>query len=170
VNKKVFDTSTGEQLLDLSQTMNEKPLRIVVQHLVGFDIENRPLATAHEPKANARPLVRFHHDGTWEPIIADLGQHGYAAALSPDGRLLAIADELRTNQPEGIAIWDLADGKKRKQLGGHWQNIGRLEFSLDGKQLASVEQGGGVVKLWSLEDILAGELSPQVERGNENPR
>ena len=50
VNSKIYDTNTGQLFLDLSQTIRDKPLRIVVQNLVGFDTENRPLATAREPK------------------------------------------------------------------------------------------------------------------------
>jgi WD40 repeat protein len=86
-------------------------------------------------------------------LIADLGKQGYAAALSPNHRLLALVDEPLGNHPPGITLWDLVEGKKVKRLGGHWRMIGDMAFSPDSKQLASIEMLGGPIKLWSLEDL-----------------
>jgi WD40 repeat protein len=66
----------------------------------------------------------------------------FAAAVSPDGRILATADS------GGIVkLWDVATRKKRASWSAHERVIYALGFTPDGATLAS---GGadGMVKLW----------------------
>ena len=49
-------------------------------------------------------------------------------------------------------VFDLVSGKLKTQFGGHWNPIGSLAFSPDGKKLASIAHVGGVIKIWSLDD------------------
>lgn len=79
------------------------------------------------------------------------------AALSPDGKLVAIGSDVSmagSSIPQ-IVIWDVAAGKQRAVLKGHkgsmsGSGIVSLQFSGDGRLLAS----GGIdksIKLWDLE-------------------
>lgn len=71
-------------------------------------------------------------------------------AFSPDGRTLACGGENRTT-----VLWELASGKERARLPGHWNHRGALAFSPDGKLLASGSHDPGgdmnkVVHVWEL--------------------
>ncbi len=66
----------------------------------------------------------------------------YAAALSPDGRLLA-----STGADRQILIWDLATGKLRHQLKNQPYKVSALAFSPDSSTLAS-GSGDKLVRLW----------------------
>src|SRR5262245_30599575 len=66
----------------------------------------------------------------------------YAAALSPDGRLLASA-----GADQQILIWDLATGKLRHRLEGQPFKVAALAFSPDSATLAS-GSGDKLVRLW----------------------
>jgi WD40 repeat protein len=64
-----------------------------------------------------------------------------AAALSPDGRILAA---VHTEQPEGssvlenwLRLWDVQTGKELRRLGGKGRPIECLAFSPDCKHLAT---------------------------------
>src|SRR5262249_28981038 len=73
----------------------------------------------------------------------------YAAALSPEGRLLASAGADRQ-----ILIWDLTTGELRHQLKDQPVRVSALAFSPDGATLAS-GSGDRLVKLW---DTATGRL------------
>jgi serine/threonine protein kinase/WD40 repeat protein len=54
---------------------------------------------------------------------------------------------------DGIAVWDVADGKVRYRLRGHTAKVVDVTFSPDGKRIASLAPGFGIegrgeVKLW----------------------
>jgi serine/threonine protein kinase/WD40 repeat protein len=66
----------------------------------------------------------------------------YALAVSPDGSTLAVA-----GKKDVILIYDLATSRLKATLTGHTHAIESLDFSPDGKLLASA--GGYMVKLWN---------------------
>ncbi len=88
--------------------------------------------------------------------------HNRAAALSPDGRLLAtggvvVRDEERraVEFDPAIRLWELASGKEVATLEGHEESTRGLAFSPDGKLLASCSGGSQTindqtVRVWDL--------------------
>jgi RNA polymerase sigma factor (sigma-70 family) len=69
-----------------------------------------------------------------------------ATALSPDGRLVAVAAHGEKDGSD-VLILDAQTGKQIARLTGHAQPVRTLAFSPDGKLLASGEDGG-VIKIW----------------------
>jgi RNA polymerase sigma factor (sigma-70 family) len=70
-----------------------------------------------------------------------------ALALSPDGKSLA------TGGGKTICLWDVATGKVVRRLEGHAGGVESLDFSPDGKTLASAaahEKDGRPVRLWEV--------------------
>ena len=72
----------------------------------------------------------------------------YAAALSPDGKLLATG-----SYDQQIKIWDAASGQELRTLTGHNDAVFDLAFRSDSRVLASAS-GDRTVKLW---DVATGE-------------
>ncbi len=68
----------------------------------------------------------------------------FAASISPDSQTLATTGE------NSVVLWDLATGTRRSETDDTGGQVCRVEFSPDGKLLASVSYGKGndVVTLW----------------------
>jgi WD40 repeat protein len=150
----VHDAVTGKSRYTLPGFQTQPRGKIACEHLLGFDDAGRIWATAFVlgAKPAARPLVRFAAGGkTWDTIMPNLTGQPASAVLSPDRRLLAIADN--NNDPggaESIQVLDLQSQRLQTRLAGHHNHIESLAFSPNGKMLASVGFLGGPVKIWSL--------------------
>jgi WD40 repeat protein len=127
------------------------PLRLVAfaACLVWLARSASPSA-AQEPKAPDRQpaAVDLYGDPLPAGARARLGTVRFrladfmnAAALSPDGKLLAVSNQM-------IALFDAATGKEVRRLGTTYIGALALAFAPDGKALASVNASNGRVQLW----------------------
>lgn len=105
-----------------------------------------------------RPPIGPGREGEWN-----------AAALSPDGKVLAVAGfgflhgkEKTRSSP--ILLIDVGSGEIAKVLSGHSRTIEVLAFSGDGKRLAS----GGADRLVRIWDVAAGKET-QTLKGHAGP-
>ena len=108
---------------------------------VAFSIDGRRLLALDKQSGTCR---------TWDSesgrLVREFQPHGGnvpAAALSPDGRLLAAAQLNRS-----IRLWDIETAVMRMELPARFE-VRALSFSPDGRQLASA--GGDVARIWDLE-------------------
>lgn len=121
---KVLFTPNGQQIISVSE---DKTIRI-------WNAETGAMVRKFESQIGDGPEGMF-----------------YAAALSPDGNLLAVAGYQATVESENyIIIIDLEKGSQISTAIGHNDVINSLSFSGSGKYLAS---GGAdkVVKIWKVE-------------------
>lgn len=122
-------------------------------HKVLFTPDGQKIISVSEDKS-----IRVWNAGTGEMIRKFESQIGdgpegmfYAAALSPDGRLLAVGGyQVASERENYIIIIDLEKGLQVSTAAGHTDVINSLSFSGSGKYLAS---GGAdkVVKIWKVE-------------------
>jgi RNA polymerase sigma factor (sigma-70 family) len=80
-----------------------------------------------------------------EKLAAGTPGRVWGRALSPDGRLLAVADGLEGR----VCLWDLAGGKEVAVLGKMGQVVNHLAFSPDGRKLA-LSVTSSSVRLWDV--------------------
>jgi WD40 repeat protein len=89
--------------------------------------------------------VKFLDAATGKEVLAlrhRTGQRGDLAALSPDGRRLALVDSRNL-----IRLWDTSSGEEALVLPGHAEIVVGLAFGPDGQRLASADLDG-VIRLW----------------------
>jgi WD40 repeat protein len=97
--------------------------------------------------ATERVHVKIWHTATGAELLTvkDVGGASHALLLhfSPDGKLLAVPTRSGTE----IDLWDHATGKVVHRLQGHNARVTDMDFSPDGKRLASLAEAAEV-KLW----------------------
>ncbi|OAI52310.1 hypothetical protein AYO44_04680 [Planctomycetaceae bacterium SCGC AG-212-F19] len=73
-------------------------------------------------------------------------------AFSPDGRLLAAAERAGkgSDEPAGVALWDVATGEKRGRCPAGRHPIACLAFSADGRMLAAGSNEDRQLWLWEV--------------------
>ena len=154
----VVETATGQLLPPLPLPPQHSSLRSY--NLLAFSGDNDYLVAGEwfslpNAKWTALPPVpiRVFHVGSGKEIAnfflhpEDEGQSDAleAFALSRDGRLLAVIEELS----KAVRVLEVASGRTRLVLSGHRDRLRTLAFSPDGKTLAS---GGWdkVIYLWDV--------------------
>lgn len=85
----------------------------------------------------------------------------FVARLSPDGRILATADE-----KSNIALWDANSGDLLHAWTAHTGRINALLFSPDGARLVSASDDY-IVKLWNILDVKGPQLIGTLELSAE---
>lgn len=74
-----------------------------------------------------------------------------AAKISPDGTRIATASYYRDEQDYKVVIWDIKGNLLQAFDQAHHSNVTDIDFSPDGKQIASSSEDG-TAKIWSLDD------------------
>jgi WD40 repeat protein len=121
--RKVLFTPDGKRLLSISE---DKTIRV-------WDVTSGACVRTLRPPAGKGPEGRL-----------------LAAALSPDGRTLAVGGFGSSSGDHPVYLIDLAAGHLRRVLRGHRDSVFSLGFSPDGKRLASGSADGSA-RVWSPE-------------------
>ncbi len=88
-----------------------------------------------------------------------------AAAISPDGSLLAVAGYERDGQDHGIFVISLTAGEVRYTLRGHTHAVMDLQFSRDGRWLASAS-GDHSARVWPIPPAPGGGPAATILQGH----
>jgi RNA polymerase sigma factor (sigma-70 family) len=105
-------------------------------------------------------------DGTVRVGGRDMGRWINALAVSPDGRLLAVSQDVSASL--AVVLYETVSGRVLKQLSGHAERLTDIVFSPDGRRLVSVsrDQTGLVwdVTIPALASHRGGKLSEAWDR------
>jgi WD40 repeat protein len=98
-------------------------------HSLVFASGTKPRIWRLDPRKEPDAITK-HDDETW------------AAAFSPDGRVLAIGSD-DTDEAETIKLWDPSSGRRLSGWKAHTATVASLAFSPDGRRLASASLDSG---------------------------
>jgi serine/threonine protein kinase/WD40 repeat protein len=134
---RTWDAVTGRWLEDHPLPVDSAAPR--PHRAVAFDRDARRVAAV--PEGNPRAVKVW--DTTWgaELTMASHNHRVAAVALSPDGRLLAIAGiadpkENRPSESGEVLLWDVDRGRRLGRLPTQAKFVASLAFSPDGQRLA----------------------------------
>jgi WD40 repeat protein len=129
---EVWDLPAAKRLLGL-------PARDLATEAFALSADGKLLAR----EDHAARAVRVYDVATGKerPRLPDQPtQLGQALAFSPDGKILAAVD-----RPGHIRLWDLAGGKKLRDIRGHDLHVRDLAFADRGKRLVAADGDGVTV-------------------------
>lgn len=152
-----WDVATGRQLALLDRGFNGAEA-VLVSSAAG---ELIVAAYGIDRNETNRGVLRFFDIDTGRQAGEARMPFGMsAAAISPDGRRIAVAwgigarfSEIVSNgQAPTIGVWDVASRKLLGELAGHAGEIIALRFSADGSALASASRDGAF-RRWDVEGL-----------------
>jgi WD40 repeat protein len=156
---RIFDAQTGKEIRKLSQrgttvcfTPDGRALAVAGNYVTAIPHEGGSVSVYRGTKATLVPVAK---EGEW---VAIKGVGG-ALALSPDGRLLAIAYGSQIQQAKAlgkggrnwiedevvhhrVSLWETATGKEIMQIPEDWATV--VAISPDGRTLAVGSSSGKV--------------------------
>jgi WD40 repeat protein len=142
----VLELKTGKILWELGTPRQCPPS---VQGTLAFSPDGRYLASwsALDNAVRVWALLngKLHCLLPGEALRHPWGKH-CALAFSPDGKTLAVG---LPNGDNAVDLWELATGRRRRQLRGHVMPVTALAFSPDGRRLAS-GSADTTVLVWDL--------------------
>lgn len=121
---------------------------------VGFSPGGQFLVTQSAYDPGKAATVRLRTVATGDTLSVRTSADGVAsAAVNREGTLLATADASHPAKEykNPIQLWDTSTGKIIRTLTGHTNGVETMQFSRDGKTLATVGRDGKA-KLWNVAD------------------
>ena len=145
-----YGTYTPTQIWDVTTEREITPPNIKKSAALAFSPDNTLLANGNN---DGIVLWNILPTGLQERIKIPNSKRGFDEALlfSPDGKILLDATGLTGK--DIIRLWDVDTGRDLGTLSGHTWRIQTLNFSHDGKTLASGSDDGTVL-LWDWEKII----------------
>jgi serine/threonine-protein kinase len=139
----LFDIA-GQHSVNLSEMLSQNGLDCTGRPAAGVTLQIPPSTIfAYPPPptvmtvANVNQLTLLH---TFDCIT-----RVSALAISPDGSILAVASE------EVLYLWDIIERKPLRSLKGHISTINSIDFSVDGKYIATGSEDTSI-RLWTVVD------------------
>jgi WD40 repeat protein/serine/threonine protein kinase len=116
---------------------------------LAFSSDGRRIATAGQT-VKVWDVEKGSHEQMLRELAAGEGQM-WAAAFSPDGRLVATIRNGGTAASQSIELWETSTGKQLRTIQSHSREaVIDIEFHPDGKRLAAAQLFEGVVT-WDVE-------------------
>jgi len=146
----IWHCMTGKRLSSFSCYGNSQARRPLAMspdgRLLAFEV-NRSTKKNYVPHTVALQEIA----GEKQELLLDSGRerglslNDASVVFSPDSKLLATG----TSFGKSVRLWDVATAKERYLLEGHLGGVSYLDFSPDGKILATAS-GDGTVLLWAI--------------------
>ncbi len=139
---RIWDARSGTEVATLSGCFLPSDID------TASSADGRHLVTALAETGPARALqIRDATTGKVTRTVTVEGEGGLAAALAPDGKLLAAGTAGDGPERTAVGLWDLSTGERVRTFGRHEGWVSSLAFSPDGRVLAA-GCWGGAIHLW----------------------